>query len=529
MTADRKGRNFLIMTEEHTLNKQQKAAATLPLAESRYQIIEAIAGSGKTTTAAARIDYLIENENIDPKRIIAITFTRSGGESLKRKIAHSIGFSGTLHGLAMRSLNIKADDILTEEEEQEYTREVMRNTGLKMSLKDATRILNDPKKHHGNKGVFSRVYTNGLLRRGAWTHAEILRKFLINLETVSAGKGLGIDILIVDEAQDTSAMDAAIYSAMHPRLLTLAIGDENQAIYQFRGATGLWMDKIRMLSSDEGRTPLSMSYRFGNEIAQRAQKIGQSTVTGNPRKQSDFRNLTFENERDEETDLIAWSKRFAYSGCAILTRYNADVSRIRKALSSAGVKVQPGISLSFQLKSDSAIIAAVARILIDPDSVDSFDEMTAFPDSMVQQLKERWGNYQKLKKAILINSVLSELVVLFRLFMVPSELLEHDVFRNSYKTAAELCADIANNETGNRADDSTGVFVETIHASKGREWNSVAVSGLDSRLDIPGGRNLAYVAITRAKERAFVTRCETIVSQFTGKNEKTEPFSVLFG
>ena len=101
------------MNLDELLNPAQKEAATY--LDSHLRII-AGAGSGKTRVLAYRIAYLIEEVGIEPKNILAITFTNKAANEMKERVVHLLGdyASGTLlctiHSLCVRILrqNIRA-------------------------------------------------------------------------------------------------------------------------------------------------------------------------------------------------------------------------------------------------------------------------------------------------------------------------------------------------------------------------------------------------------------------------------------
>ena len=61
-----------------TLNEEQYKVVTSPVSEN--QRILASAGSGKTTTITARIAYLVEYYDIDPSKILLVTFSRAASQ-----------------------------------------------------------------------------------------------------------------------------------------------------------------------------------------------------------------------------------------------------------------------------------------------------------------------------------------------------------------------------------------------------------------------------------------------------------------
>ena len=76
------------MELDELLNKNQKEAATY--LDSHLRII-AGAGSGKTRVVTYRIAYLIDEIGVDPRKILAITFTNKAANEMKERITSLLG------------------------------------------------------------------------------------------------------------------------------------------------------------------------------------------------------------------------------------------------------------------------------------------------------------------------------------------------------------------------------------------------------------------------------------------------------
>ena len=89
-----------------TLNEEQFKVVTSPLSEN--QRILASAGSGKTTTITARIAYLVEHYDIDPSKILLVTFSRAAAQEMIHRVYKLIGtvkmYAGTFHALSSQIL-----------------------------------------------------------------------------------------------------------------------------------------------------------------------------------------------------------------------------------------------------------------------------------------------------------------------------------------------------------------------------------------------------------------------------------------
>ena len=90
--------------EDIKLDENQKKAI---LDENKYQMIIAGAGSGKTTTMAAKVKYLVDIKKINPQNILLISFTNKAVQELKDKIENEFGINAnicTFHKLALSIL-----------------------------------------------------------------------------------------------------------------------------------------------------------------------------------------------------------------------------------------------------------------------------------------------------------------------------------------------------------------------------------------------------------------------------------------
>lgn len=82
-----------------------------------------------------------------------------------------------------------------------------------------------------------------------------------------------LDVVMVDEAQDMSPIDLGLVRmVLKPTSLAVFIGDRNQSIYGFRGADADSMDKIKAQFSATS-LPLSITYRCGRQIVEQARSI----------------------------------------------------------------------------------------------------------------------------------------------------------------------------------------------------------------------------------------------------------------
>lgn len=103
----RKWENLQSVVSYSSLNDKQKEAV---IDDSKHLRIIAGAGSGKTRVLTMRIAYLIEQKHINPKNVLAITFTNKAANEMKNRISEMLGEAGdgafisTIHSLCVRIL-----------------------------------------------------------------------------------------------------------------------------------------------------------------------------------------------------------------------------------------------------------------------------------------------------------------------------------------------------------------------------------------------------------------------------------------
>ena len=266
------------------LNEQQRAAATF---DGGPLLIIAGAGTGKTNTLAHRVAHLIST-GTDPSRILLLTFTRrAAAEMLKRvdgilsspnatlRARHSARtrlWGGTFHSVANRLLHIHArslglgdsftvidradaEDLLNEvraELELDKSRARFPKKGTCLAIYsrcvNAREPVGDATKAHfpwcaGFDEQLKRLFGAYTLRKqrdNVLDYDDLLLYWyhLMQDEGLARQVSERFDAVLVDEYQDTNALQASVLERLCPggRGLTV-VGDDAQSIYSFRAAT----------------------------------------------------------------------------------------------------------------------------------------------------------------------------------------------------------------------------------------------------------------------------------------------------
>jgi DNA helicase-2/ATP-dependent DNA helicase PcrA len=273
------------------LNPQQRRAAAcggLPLAEAGPLLIIAGAGSGKTSTLAHRVAWLID-QGADPRRIMLLTFSRRAAAEMSRRVdlilaeiaqargggavgADAMAWAGTFHAVGARLLREYAETIglasgftIHDREDSAdlmnlvrhdlgFSRTEKRFPAKMTCLAIYSRTVNSELPlddvlsahfpwcetwHDELRAMFAQ-YVEVKQQQHVLDYDDLLLYWAHMMQEPSIAGELAerFDHVLVDEYQDTNKVQASVLLALRPngRGLTV-VGDDAQSIYSFRAAT----------------------------------------------------------------------------------------------------------------------------------------------------------------------------------------------------------------------------------------------------------------------------------------------------
>ena len=246
------------------LNKQQKEAVTHI---DGPMLVLAGAGSGKTKVLTSRIAYLIEN-GVNPRNILAITFTNKAAKEMKDRVVNLIGSSAnyiqisTFHSLGLKMIKenysilgydknftiLDSDDTLT------VVKKIIKEMNLNPQFYNAKAIRNkisSAKNELMSVSEFSHVEFDKDIVRIFEKYNSILKtnnsvdfddllvlpiQLLNNSEVLDRYQEL-YKYILIDEYQDTNEAQYKFTKKLASKYKNIfVVGDNDQAIYAFRGA-----------------------------------------------------------------------------------------------------------------------------------------------------------------------------------------------------------------------------------------------------------------------------------------------------
>ena len=304
-------------------------------------LVHAVAGAGKTTTIKGIIKKAIA-KGVKTDKIMACTFTRKMAKELKDGNKR-LDWVDTIHGICFRivdahkeSLGYKRITLIDEHEDNETIKSIISRNNFKISQTGARTIID----HYSNTGempkdkkaneIFLKAYLRELRESDLITYGLIE---LYGYIVLQSNHDIGFDLVIVDEYQDTTTLEANIVRLLAKKRL-IVVGDMMQSIYGFRGSN---LHNIECLPNATEHN-MSHSYRLPESIASFANHLilgnnfGYSMSiepNGKKGKVELINDITSESVRDSVERLL---ESYEPQQIYILTRTNRQISSLMDIL-----------------------------------------------------------------------------------------------------------------------------------------------------------------------------------------------------
>lgn len=304
--------NFL----NQELNQNQKEAV---LQSSGPMLVIAGAGSGKTRVITSRITNLILNNNVNPSSIVALTFTNKAAKEMKERVQKFIPdlkilpYIGTFHSFCLQLLKkyqsflkIENFSILDDDDQLKIIKLIINKFALNKQV-NANSILYQISNFKNNQVVdsanilfedrlFEQIYLEYEKEKRnsrCFDFDDLLIEILKLLKTNKEFKNIlqnTIKHVLVDEYQDTNLVQHELLKELCKKENEIvvssvcAVGDEDQSIYSWRGAT---VENILKYQKDFPNTKLikiEQNYRSVNQILEVANEVIKNNENRNPKK-----------------------------------------------------------------------------------------------------------------------------------------------------------------------------------------------------------------------------------------------------
>ena len=600
------------------LNNKQLEAVTLP---HQSALILAGAGSGKTRVLTTRIAWLVQTGQVSPSGLLAVTFTNKAAKEMLARLSAMLPINtrgmwvGTFHGLCNRFLRLHQHEarlpasfqILDMADQLSAVKRVMKLMQVddeKFPPKQVQSYINNSKeeglraaqldaydKHSERLREIYAEYDAQCQREGVVDFAELLLRcyeVLVRETALREHYQSRFKYVLVDEFQDTNRLQYLWLKLLAGTdNCVLAVGDDDQSIYAFRGArVGNMLDfehdfKIKTVIK------LEQNYRSHSNILDAAnaiithntKRLGKNLWTSSGAGEP-VRVFQGYNDIEEANFIVEEVKALQNEGqsladMALLYRSNAQSRVLEHALFSAGVPYRVYGGLRFFERAEIKHAMAYLRLVANPDDDTALLRVINFPtrgigarslEALQEAARQAQSNlwvaactaasrgtanggkgipgFVALIKQLQEQCTGLTLPEMIDVVTAQSGLRQHyqlekegdDRVANLDELVSAAMAFIKENDDSQLVDFLTFASLEagehqadpgrealqlmTVHASKGLEFHSVFIVGVEEGLfpheqsmfeanGLEEERRLMYVAVTRARRRLYLTHAQS--------------------
>lgn len=589
-------------------------------------LILAGAGSGKTTVLVNRIAYILQSNLCKPWQILAITFTNKAANELKERICSAVPEGGadiwaaTFHSTCARILRRYGDRIgytshftvYGTDDQKKLIKDIYKQNNLDEKILPVKSVISEISKakdkmktpeqmlkeagYDARKANIAKVYASYQTRlktADAMDFDDMLCNTVLLFEKcpeILEYYQNQFKYIMVDEYQDTNQVQYKFISMLAEKYGNICVvGDDDQSIYKFRGATIENILSFENTFKGAKMIRLEQNYRSTQNILNAANEV----ISNNTMRKG--KTLWTENsvgdkievhsndtERDEasfiaKTILDGVAEGRSFSDFAVLYRMNAQSNAIEQALSRSGIPHRVIGGHRFYDREEIRDMVAYLQVINNPHDDVRLSRIINVPkrsigattlahaaeiasgigESIYNVIKDA-DSYPALSRAAVKLKGFVELIDGlidadrsgdYSLAELYNLILEHTNYENYLRTEKEnadvrienieeLSSNIIKFEEDYAEEASLSAFLEeislltdidnydadndttvmmTLHSAKGLEFPVVFIAGMEEGIfpsmasamnpdELNEERRLAYVGITRAKQKLYLTK-----------------------
>ena len=379
-------------------------------------LVIAGAGSGKTKVLTHKIAYLLQEKDIKPWNILAITFTNKAANEMKTRVENLVGnaandmWIGTFHSICVKILRRFIDRIgydtsfiiFDTSDQRTLVKECLKSLDLDEKMFSDRAVLSEISNAKNDMlepiqymarvngdfrkekiaGVYA-LYQQRLKENNAVDFDDIINltiKILMENPDVLAYYNDKFKYVLVDEYQDTNKSQFTLVTMLASKYGNItAVGDSDQSIYGFRGAD---ISNILNFEKDFPGTKiikLEQNYRCTGNILKAANSVIKNNEVKYKKElwtENDIGELPNvfcgDNEYDEASYVIEQINRlrreeyFKYSDFTVLYRMNAQSRAIEDILRREDIPYKIIGGLKFYERKEIKDAIAYLRLIFNP-------------------------------------------------------------------------------------------------------------------------------------------------------------------
>ena len=421
------------------LNSEQRRAV---LHTGKPLLILAGAGSGKTRVITTKIAWLIREKGVDPRSILAVTFTNKAAREMAERARqidqraadamlrtfHSFGAwflrrNGKLAGLDSSFIIYDDDDVISllsnllentpRPEIKHYAHNISRAKDYFLSPDDPELALIDHTKKF--RSVYAR-YEERMTRIGNVDFGDLIKKpveILRSQPEVARRFRDRFSVIMVDEYQDANVAQFCLLKELcGDSTYVCVVGDDDQSIYRFRGAEVKNILEFPDRFSGADIIRLEQNYRSTSPILKTASSVVDNNHGRLGKKlraekgEGPLPELVYLNDQNTEAsfcadkiELSVKKKETTWSDWAVLYRTNAQSLGFETLFLKRNIPYRVVGSLKFYEREEIKDALALLSILVNPRDEVAFRRVVNKPARSVGAV-----TVQKITETAIINS-----------------------------------------------------------------------------------------------------------------------------
>ena len=422
--------------------------------DSRYIVVAAGPGSGKTRVLVHKLASLLLLEDVKHEQLLMVTFSRAAATEFKKRLMALIGNAANF--VEIKTFHSYCFDLL----------------GKIGSLDGVENIVRDAAK----------MIANGEVEQGKITKS----------------------VLVIDEAQDMDADEFALIRALmqnNDDMRVIAVGDDDQNIYEFRGSDSAYMQS---LIDEYGATRYELveNYRSKANIVALANCFAESIEKRMKTRPIEairtecgrVRIIRHTSDNMEEAIVRQIMENYRGGKACVLTGTNQESLRVLGLLLKNGIRAKLIQSL------DGFHLYNLAEVRFFLRFIDKNLKTPVISNDLWKRAKE------ELMRVYAGSACLENVINMITDF-------EQTNTYSKYRTDLEEYIKESQFEDF-YSDERETIYVSTIHKSKGREFENVWLLLNHTNLRTDEERRKIYVGMTRAKDNLYIHCNNGIFDQY---------------
>ncbi|WP_445956067.1 RecQ family ATP-dependent DNA helicase [Yeosuana sp.] len=411
---------------------------------SPYIAVVAGPGSGKTKLLVHKLASLLLMEDIKHEQLLMVTFSRAAASEFKKRLFQLIGNAASF--IEIKTFHSYCFDLL----------------GKVGSIEKSDTII---------KQAIEKIKNNDI-------ESNQITKM----------------VLVIDEAQDMDRHEFELIKTLmeqNDEMRVIAVGDDDQNIYEFRGASSKYLERF-IMQHQAKKYELNENYRSKSNLVEYTNQFVETI-----------------NHRLKQTPIIAHKKD---NGLVKVTQYSSDylinptihdvltsdlsgttcvlTQTNNEALQITGLLINNGLPAKLIQTNDGFSLCNLLEVRCFIEQLSSTNSTIIISDDNWKEAKrELWNNYKGSTKIDICINLIKE----FELSNPKKKYLsDFEVFIRESKLEDFINT---NGET---------IFVSTIHKAKGKEFDNVFLMLDHFNPESDEKKRQLYVAMTRAKQKLSI-------------------------